>query len=408
MNMSNIHCYNEGQEVPNILPITLEKRDTQFKDTNQGEMETLNFSGIIMEEDQIFVSFPKHYSGNNTNILDDIQLLFKTIMKHRQENAKLYLTKSVNLKTNFPFTPFFDIYTYYQKYGIYNEEFTEITSGYNGQISWKDTIKNSNKVVSNKGLMFLPFSIKNKSKKDVLISECMAYAIDYTIEKFSLFIQLPKVGGNSLQKNLNENRHYIIRELYNAKKNTFKDIHRQLISNLILFFEDLPSGGTYYLKHYTFSSIWEKIVEHYLNYHFEKIAFGELIFKNNLNYHNQFTKHVFHPNILNEKQNIQPDHYFYKNGEQYIFDAKYYNKLDGIDYKQLAYYFILKNYSEKRSLDFVKKHKITHNALLLPGDKQQKIHFKFKPEYNPEESNFIIYEYYLNVKKGMESYLYRQ
>ncbi|MEB5648792.1 hypothetical protein [Mammaliicoccus sciuri] len=173
-----------------------------------------------------------------------------------------------------------------------------------------------------------------------------------------------------------------------------------MISNLILFFEDLPSGGTYYLKHYTFSSIWEKIVEHYLNYHFEKIAFGELIFKNNLNYHNQFTKHVFHPNILNEKQNIQPDHYFYKNGEQYIFDAKYYNKLDGIDYKQLAYYFILKNYSEKKSLDFVKKHKITHNALLLPGDRQQKIHFKFKPEYNPEESNFIIYEYYLNVKKG--------
>ena len=78
---------------------------------------------------------------------------------------------------------------------------------------------------------------------------------------FSLFLNLPRVGGSSLQKNFLENKNAILRELYSLKGEIFKDINKKLLSDLILFFEQVPHGGTYYLKHYTFSSVWEKMVE---------------------------------------------------------------------------------------------------------------------------------------------------
>lgn len=173
---------------------------------------------------------------------------------------------------------------------------------------------------------------------------------------------------------------------------------------MIVFFEQVPNGGTYYLKHYTFSSVWEKMVENYLNYHFIKIDSEKLIFDETRVLRNSFEKVTFHPNAANANQNIQPDHYLGNNDEQYIFDAKYYNQVEGINYKQAAYYFFLENYSEDDS-NHKKKYDITHNALILPGNKGQRVHFRFNPKFNSKEKSFVIYEYYLDCRKAMESYL---
>lgn len=401
---SNIQIAHEGKALSNNINVKLEKRDTIFVDTFSGENEMLNFAGVVIDGNNTFVSFPKHFESNDATVKKDIQLLFSTIMKHYQENQNLYFAKTANLKTNYPFNAFFDIYNYYAKFGIYHEKIVETRRGYNGNVSWKDTIKNSSKVVSEKGILFLPLRIKKVKRKQVLISECMAYAIDYTLQHFSLFLNLPRVGGSSLQKNFLENKNAILRELYSLKGEIFKDINKKLLSDLILFFEQVPHGGTYYLKHYTFSSVWEKMVENYLNYHFVKIDSGKLIFEETRVFRNSFGKATFYPNAANMGQNIQPDHYLGSNGEQYIFDAKYYNQIEGINYKQAAYYFFLENYSDDAS-NHKKKYAITHNALILPGNKEQRVHFRFNPKFNSEEKSFVIYEYYLDCKKAMESYL---
>lgn len=405
MNYSEGCFTHEGAIVPTDINVILDKRDTKFVDSTDGEKEILNFSGIVLQDSKVFVSFPKHYQILESSIDDDIRLLFSTIMKHYQENQELYFTKSANLKTNFPFNSFFGIYNYYQKYGIYHEEIIETKSGYNGNVSWKETIRNSSKVVSKKGILFLPLRIKRIKKKQMLIGECMAYAIDYTIQLFSLFLNLPKVGGTSLQKNLIDNKSFILRELNSLKGDVFKDIHKKLLSDLINFFEQVPNGGTYYLKHYTFSSVWEKIVESYLNHHFVGIKSGKLIFDDSNRHSNSFHKEIFYPNKANLTQNIQPDHYLSRGKEQFIFDAKYYNKMDGINYKQVAYYFFLEKFSDTGPEYNKQKYTRTHNALILPGNQEQRIHFSFNPQFNNEESDFMIYEYYLDCKLGMELYI---
>lgn len=184
---SNIQIAHEGKALPNNINVKLEKRDTIFVDTCSGENEMLNFAGAVIDGNNTFVSFPKHFESNDATVKKDIQLLFSTIMKHYQENQNLYFDKTANLKTNYPFNAFFDIYNYYTKFGIYHEEIVETRRGYNGNVSWKDTIKNSSKVVSEKGILFLPLRIKKVKRKQVLISECMAYAIDYTLQHFSFF-----------------------------------------------------------------------------------------------------------------------------------------------------------------------------------------------------------------------------
>lgn len=156
---SSIQFISEGKTVPNNLNVRLEKRDTVYIDTFSGEKEMLNFTGIVIDGNTTFVSFPKRFESSETTVKKDIQLLFSTMMKHYQENQNLYFTKSANLKTNYPFNAFFDIYNYYTKFGIYHEEIVETRRGYNGNVSWKDTIQNSSKVVSEKGILFLPLRI---------------------------------------------------------------------------------------------------------------------------------------------------------------------------------------------------------------------------------------------------------
>lgn len=404
MRKNGIFYSFEGKEIDKKTFPLLEDRDTAIVQTGQGKKEVLTFSGIVLEKNKVFVSFPKHFKVlDKDKVISDIQLLFKTIMKHWQENQMLYFTKTLNLKTNYPFQAFFNIYDYYQKFGIYHEEITETNKGYNGKISWKKTIKNSTKVVSKNGILFIPFQINKVKKKQVLVSECMAYAIDFTLQQFSLFLKLPRIGGWSLKNNLIKNKTSILKQLYDIKSEVFKDIDKKLISNLISFFEQVPKGGSYYLKHYTFSAIWEKMVENYLNFHFVKVTSKGLVFDETKNMKNKFRKAVFYPNGAQKDQNIQPDHYFEKGNDQFIFDAKYYNKIVGINYKQVAYYFFLEKISDR--LNCKRKFERTYNALILPGDCKQKIHFKFDPKYNSDESDFRIYEYYLNVKKAMVLYL---
>lgn len=401
---TKIQFANEGQLVPDDLDVPLEEKDFTFSAYSNSDDKILNFSGFIISHDNIFVSFPKHFQINKNKIIEDIRFLVDVINYHYKNNTQRYFDKTNNLDTNYPFNYFYDIYSYYKKYGLFVNRYNTVKPGYSGNVSWKDTIKKSNIIISNGNLIFNPLQIKEQNERINFISECMEYAINHTIRIFSPLLDLSKIPLRHSVRISKMSNEYIVNELYNLRNKVFKDIDKKLVSDLICFYKNLSGGGVYYLKHYSFSSVWECAVKHYLNYHFFKIDNDRLIFKDKLSNHKEFDKKPFHPNIANLEENIQPDYYYENGEEQFIFDAKYYNKIRGINYKQVAYYFFLKNYVKNSSSVPTRFYK-TYNALILPGDKPQSIHFKFNPEYNYEESNFVIYECYLNVKRVLKCYL---
>ncbi|PTJ63691.1 hypothetical protein, partial [Staphylococcus saprophyticus] len=83
-----------------------------------------------------------------------------------------------------------------------------------------------------------------------------------------------------------------------------------------------------------------------------------------------------------------------------IFDAKYYNELKGINYKQISYYLFLKEWK------LVSDEGKIHSALILPNTSNfSKIHFKMDPEFNKTYEDLIIYEIYLDIKNVINCYL---
>lgn len=396
---------NEGSEIESdtIQKLTsIDYRTTNRKGKNK---YYLNFTGIVMNGEELFVSFPKRFKVNKLTIDKDVKLLFNTIIRHYLDNQNLYLEQDVILKTNFPFTAFYAIYGYYKRYGIYKEEIRHTKLGYCGAVSWKETIEKSPKLVSNQGLVFMPLHVKVSKSEEVLISECMIYAIDSTIKKFSTLLKLEGTGREFINTEMFRNTEQILRKLYSLNKRVFKDIHKELLRNLIDFFKNQATSACFFIKHYTFSNVWEKMVENYLNNHFVKIDKG-LVFDESSTCRNRFTKMVFYPDSMNPSHYIQPDHYLEKADCRYVFDSKYYNDIKGVDYKQIAYCFMLSQFNggdrnEETRVNSVR----TYGALILPGDKPQRIHFSLAPNYQRLGLECVIYECYLSCKKVMKQYI---
>lgn len=98
---------------------------------------------------------------------------------------------------------------------------------------------------------------------------------------------------------------------------------------------------------------------------------------------------------------IEPDYYYNEGKCRYIFDAKYYSRIESLDYKQISYYFLLR-YIDNENNDEL----ITYNALILPtsGPQIKRVHFDLDKVFNLNEE-FRVIEYYLNVKEIIRSYL---
>ena len=399
---SDIYCVTEGSDIPESLEkIILQSRDVSIINKNGLERKVISFVGFVINENDILISFPKHFSIDSKHIVEDAQLLMEILGNEIQKNKLKYFNYSTNLETNYPFNSFHEIYKYYVKYGLHKVKRNYVETGYNGKIAWKETINKSSKIISKDNLVFLPYKIKRTATESTFLSECMIFAINYTISIFSFFINLPSINFN-LNYNKFRNKESVLQELYKIRGKTFKDIEIRLIDNLIQFFQNMNKGGNYYIKHYYFSSVWESMVENYLNMHFVGVKRNRLIFDDNNLYKNNFQKTIFYPNKINEEQNIQPDHFLIKGDIQFIFDSKYYNKIDQLNYKQVAYHFLLRN----RVSDESEKYIQTISALILPSEKHhQKLHFVLKDEYNLYGEEFSIIECYLEIKKLMKLYI---
>jgi hypothetical protein len=120
---------------------------------------------------------------------------------------------------------------------------------------------------------------------------------------------------------------------------------------------------------------------------------------NNFNSKTTFSKKSFNVDKSDNQYTIEPDHYFIDDEKQYIFDAKYFDNLASLNYKQYSYHEMLKSKIEDNN---------TVSALMLPSenDNSTEIHFILSDEYTPENtSSTTIISQRLRTKDAMFTYL---
>ncbi|MEG0034805.1 MAG: LlaJI family restriction endonuclease [Bacilli bacterium] len=364
-----------------------------------------NFVGFTSnEQNDLFFVFPKHFRIGKVEY--DARLTFGCIAKHLQKRPDLYIGENSNkmFDSNYPFAAFYEVYNYYTSYGLYVEERTFIKPNAGGRISWKDTISRCNKYLVGDNVNLFPIYYKRDYHFTNFITECMIYVIDYTINKFGFLIGLELTGEKFPEMNMFEEKQYVISVLQYLRQQTFKDREQILIDNIIKFFVKINIGGNFYLKHYAFSSVWEDMVTYYLSSYYKGInSNNEIVFDKLTSNHVSFAKKPFHTNAASPAQYISPDHYGIDNSNQLIFDAKYYMDITGMDYKQIAYVFMLKEIRD--SLSSPKKFLKTYSALILPSEyRNTKMHFVMEPLFGKTSADVIITEEYIDIVDVMETY----
>lgn len=363
--------------------------------------DVLDFVGFIVKNGKILAVFPKHYvSVENLSTLNetDMSLLFNTLIKNELDKNQDYIGDMIDYESNYPFKSFFEVYKYFLNYGLFQETNNSIKPGYNGKFSWKDTIRKSQVIMSQNSIILMPLYVKKTYSEQVFLTECMAYVINYTVEKFSAFLNLKSVTGINVKLEVFNNKDFVISKLHLIHAKAFKDVEKKLIRSIIDFFKGCNEGGSMVIKHYNFELIWESMVQKYLNLYFVGVKDGlPVIDTSCTNNNRKFVKKAFKINNLNQKHQIEPDHYYIENDNQYIFDSKYYISLDRIDYKQIAYYSMLKSLVEGE----------TFNVLILPTeeDSDSYYYFELNEKYYTEAKNKIsIVATYLNMRNVIESY----
>ena len=399
-----------------IAMFNLSSKEYRYSDTLKKDI--FDFVGFVFRKNKILVVFPKHYYCShdieifnrfNSELHEDIRLLFNVIQKYSKKektnaNVKSYMGSQDNFDSDYPFKSFYDVYGYYQKYGLYKAQSDNIVRGTKGRISWKDTLTKSNKIISDGNLIFSPFYIKKRNFNNVFLTECMAFIIDYTLDTFSDFLSLRKTGFKYKFDFLN-NKEYVLNQLKTCQSVEFKDINKKLINSMIDFFDQYDSkarGGNVRIRIRYFNIIWQKMIMSYINHHFVGISTstGEALFDSSQAKSTiEFNEAIFDDIDLSYHNfSIDVDHLAFDKGKLYIFDSKYYSKVDEVNYKQLAYNEILRHhYSGMIEM---------HNILFLPGESGAREHFKYASGYvGPRKIGISIIEQYICVKEVMQDYV---
>ena len=232
----------------------------------------------------------------------------------------------------------------------------------------------------------------------------MAYVINYTASKFNFIINVKPVGNAYLPRDFGNNTSAIVDELIKIKSRVFDDEKSLLIHNLINYFSNIHEGGCFYLKHYNFASIWEEVIRIYISNHFQGAKNGRILFSKSATGPVKFCKPSFKPNLAKPDEYFVPDCYYCNGSSQFILDAKYYEDVDGLMYKELCYLFFLTDFVDSirhKALKFKK----TFCALLLPSENRRtEANFKMNPLFSRHFKDLTIYEEYFDIKEVLSFY----
>ena len=103
--------------------------------------ERLNcsFVGMVIKEDNILLSFPKHYNVENAISRDEkLQLLkeMKDILYIIERDRQLYGVEPGQLSDTIPVDAYYYILRYYLEFGLYHSQIRDTSKGYKGHINW--------------------------------------------------------------------------------------------------------------------------------------------------------------------------------------------------------------------------------------------------------------------------------
>lgn len=378
----------------------------------------VNFVGFILTNNDALISFPKHFFSEKElikinqspeNIDLYTNMLYKIIQISISSNNVRLLQVRQELNQFYPFNAFLRVYEYYIKYGLFTRKNEVKELGYNGKILWKDTLRKSPLIINEGNILYWPPVIQKYTNDYVFVTKCMTYVINSTINRFPFLLKFHQIPFEYGDVNF-KNRKNTIRKLNSIKQYLFKDIHIQLVDNLIRFFMSDSHIGTHLeIKIYSFHLIWEELIGHYLNKYFLTMrdTDGEIIFSKSNDRENDFQEREFDLDARRKIKGmktykIKPDYYFDTEAARYIFDAKYYTAINELDYKQISYYFLLKWYQNEC------QNKGIYNILFLPtsGLSERNIHFQLDNEYSEVHEDFKILECYLNMQEMIKTYLF--
>ena len=374
----NIEAIQDGLEIEDrsvIERYALSGRDFQYRyDRETGrEYPVAKFVGIVagLSGTDLLISLPKNYMNledfrglDYDKKIKHVRLIMANVCKKFDSKWYTRFDGREEVKGNFAMDAFYRIYDYYRRYDLYKVNKRTIKPGYYGKVAWKDTMNRASKVIDHGNLLLLPMYIKEKQQVENLITESMIFAINYTEMLFGQFIDLPdnsKIAGRGVDARFLNNTKEILNFLYQFRNTIYKDIDKELLNDIIVFLEKLNAESRdkqHAVKDYSFSSVWEKAVEKYLNDYFVEMKDGKLKYNEEKNAgKKKFRKHVNRGyNRARPEWSMQPDHYYKDGNTLYIFDSKYYNDVTDLNHKQFVYHVL-----------YGRKVKVTYDALIIPS-----------------------------------------
>lgn len=393
---NNIFYINDGENV-DINDVNIWNIDNLCNKYLQ--KYTIGFVGVVVKQDKILMSFPKNFNTNNyNNLIESMQKIITIISNdHKNKNYGIDITVE---KDEFPIKDYLDILAYYKQNGLYKKSIKILSKDYVGTIDWIRTINKSDKIIQKSGIVYTPFIVTKRQKKYVFLSYCMDYILN-DATKYNKFINLienyiPQFNNKQINNNM------LISQILYIKGSFFKDSEKKLINNMMNYLKwksEYENNWSFLTTN--FNMFWEYLVNNYLNHCAINVDDSSLI--RNVNKQFDFKKsnleYVEDDEIIKQEHNhykIQYDHLFIDDEQKiiYLFDSKYYSKIDCLNYKQVFYHYHL--------LSKYKDYKII-NGLILPScnDTYTRVHID-----RNNIDNVKIMEYYLSYSDVINSYFY--
>lgn len=374
--------------------------------TYEGDKSKFDFVGIIRNEyDDLLAVFPKNYSFSKDKTAD-AKTLFGLLVDYENLVGNMATTQKSNMLESFPFNQFYYIYEYYERYGLPRLKNKMVKDSYSSRINWKETIRNSKKYINNGKLIMWGTKYDHANYKFSFLADCVIYAVNYTIEKFDIFLELEEIYDEPRMVITQELYPFVLEELYILKNETFIDLEAELINKLIEFFEKISRGYTSFIKTYAFYDIWEAMVEYYVSEN-NKIIGGIMGSKLNLEKttFNLKTFVMSAPARRVSKEKIEIDHFYLDLSlkKAYVLDSKYRYEANSLDYKQLFYWIFVRDYLDQNGYsDFE-----IECCLIFPTDGIEKSNEHIKLSSGIRVKGLDVKEVYLNMNTLIHYYLNR-
>ena len=414
--VNTIIVARDSEKVPPDISRELLQRVSQnikeISTASGDRYNTFDFVGLAMTNSgELLVVLPKHCT-KSANPENDAFMIFRLLNKLKRDSTVHNMGPSYEtIESDFPFSAFYKIYDFFDQHGLYLDGNRQIRDSPPGKINWKITISKSSSFLLNNSLFIFPIYYQRQKQVLAFISECMACAIDFTINHFGMLIDLPDTGFTSYEEceDLIHSQKEVVVKLEEIRASIFQDSLLSLIDSLLEFYKAVRQSYGFILRDSQFNYAWEVLVHHYLSNHFAGFepTTREILIGDNprsAQLERQVSFDGF--NRAHPEMRIVLDNYAFdrNTGTQYIIDEKYYSSMTEFNYKQFAYTVLLHEHPQNGI-----KATVTYSAMILPCETNSfRLHFIPDSHYSPalkQLDGIIITEQYLDIRKVIEDYL---